>query len=220
MILSLNSISLSTNEINYLRNKLIRWGRNNFDDFPWRTTKNMWHALVAEIMLQRTRAEQVLPTYIDFTKKYERPEQFKQGDRKSIFVSLGLPQRENLLLKLAHILSEKNLPEGKVDLLELPGVGEYVASAFRSFHQNICDTIIDSNIVRFYGRYYGFRVHNETRRDKNFINLAKKLTPKRSYKDYNYSLIDFTRKICRPKPICAECIFKRKCIYFGNISNT
>ena len=47
--------------------------------------------------------------------------------------------------------------DNKIDLLKLPGVGEYIASAFRSFHFGKREFIIDSNVVRLYGRFYGWR---------------------------------------------------------------
>lgn len=38
--------------------------------YPWRQTKNWFHLLMAEMMLRRTRADQVLPVYKEFTDRY------------------------------------------------------------------------------------------------------------------------------------------------------
>ena len=56
--------------ISYFKKRLIDWGRVNFKDFPWRRTKNKWHYLVAEIMLQRTKADQVEPVYLSFVRSF------------------------------------------------------------------------------------------------------------------------------------------------------
>ena len=45
---------------------LIRWGRRNARAYPWREQLPLWQALIAEVMLQRTRAEQVVPTFNEF----------------------------------------------------------------------------------------------------------------------------------------------------------
>ena len=102
------------------------------------------------------------------------------------------------LKKLAKIISEKEISTDKKELLELPGIGEYIASAFRSLHFGIRDAIIDSNVVRLYGRFFGMKTDSETRRKKWIIELSNNLTPINEYKAYNYGLIDFTRKICKP----------------------
>ncbi|WNF21311.1 hypothetical protein [Mesobacillus jeotgali] len=190
---------------------LLQWEETNFVDFPWRSTSNMWHALVAEVMLQRTRAEQVVPVYEEFSNKYPTPKSYLDDDFSLIFCKLGLPKRQVELQKLAVIFNEKHIPIDKRELLGLPGVGPYISAAFRSFHLGIPDTIIDSNVVRLYGRYFGFKTHAETRREKWFIQFAEKLTPISDNRKYNYGLIDFTRAICRPAPKCNECPLNKKC---------
>ncbi len=35
---------------------LTRWGRRNAREYPWREELPLWQALIAEVMLQRTRA--------------------------------------------------------------------------------------------------------------------------------------------------------------------
>ncbi|PWW32311.1 A/G-specific DNA-adenine glycosylase [Cytobacillus oceanisediminis] len=197
----------------YLVNTLLNWGEQNYDLFPWRFTTNKWHALVAEIMLQRTKAEQVVPVYCKFVSKYETPKQYLDDSKAQVFKSLGLIWREKYLKELANILTKEGLPAEKKALLSLPGVGQYIASAKRTFHLGIPDTIIDSNVVRLYGRYYGFKTNSETRRKRNFLLLAQTLTPERNHKNYNYALIDFTRKICKVNPLCKRCPLLHECEY-------
>jgi len=200
--------------INYFRSGIVKWGRKNFSDFPWRHTENRWHALVAEIMLQRTNAEQVLPVYKSFCKKYVEPGDFLKDRRARVFSSLGLLWREEPFRDLQIILSSQKIPCEKNDLLKLPCIGDYVASSFRSLHLNLRDVIIDSNVVRIYGRYFGFETDGETRRKKWFIDLSRAITPVRTFRDFNYGVIDFTREVCTPSSHCIECILKRRCSYF------
>jgi A/G-specific adenine glycosylase len=202
--------------VKYFRSKLIKWEKENFVDFPWRKSKNEWYSLAVEIMLQRTRAEQVLPVYLVFCNKYKTPEDYYNDEFANIFESLGLQQRNKEFKQLAKILSTQEIPEEKEILLKLPGVGEYVASAYRSLHLNKRDVIIDSNVVRLLSRFFGFDAHGETRRQKWFIKLANTLTPQRNFYFYNYALIDFPRAICKTRALCKKCVFKNKCAYYLN----
>lgn len=200
-------------DINYFRRKVLVWGRSNYADFPWRSTSNRWHALVAEIMLQRTKAEQVLPVYISFADKYRIPEDFINDKSARPFEPLGLHWRDREFRSLTTVLANGNVPEAREVLLKLPGVGPYISAAFRSLHAGVRDVIIDSNVVRLYGRYFGFLTDGETRRKKWFMHLAERITPLKSFKDFNYGLLDFTRMVCRPRPRCLECILRQQCNY-------
>jgi A/G-specific adenine glycosylase len=198
-----------------LRENIIIWGQANYADFPWRHTPNRWHALVAEIMLQRTRAEQVLPAYLDFTAKYMTAADYAADPDGRVFATLGLNWREKYFRELATVLTgSAEIPSDKDALLQLPGIGHYIASAYRSMHLGLRDVIIDSNVVRIYGRFFGFETDGETRRKKWFIDLADRITPVNRFRDYNYGLIDFTRTVCRPAALHNQCPVTQDCRYF------
>lgn len=204
-------VFVNKNKKNFFQKKVVSWGKENFENFPWRSTQNKWHAIVAEIMLQRTRADQVLPVYEEFAQKYPYPEDYLKGKDDNIFNKLGLNWREQQLKNLAKFLSENEFPEEKKELLELPGVGEYISSAFISLHLNRRETIIDSNVVRIYGRFFGISVGPEIRRKKWFKEFANEITPVEDFKVFNYGLLDLTRKICNQNPLCRLCCLKEKC---------
>ena len=197
---------------------IIEWGKDNFAPYPWRKTKNKWHALTAEIMLQRTNADQVVIVYEKFCKKYKSPGDLLKKPGVKLFKNLGLHWRNKQIKKLAKTFLEKSIPDSKADLLKLPCIGEYIASAYRSLHLGEREYIIDSNVVRIFGRYFGFKTDGETRRKNWFRELSDRTTPLNEFKQFNYGLIDFTRKICRIKPLCNECILRRKCDYFKVIT--
>jgi A/G-specific adenine glycosylase len=134
-----------------------------------------------------------------------------------MFSGLGLHWRVRLIRKLAQELATHGIPEDKEKLLELPGIGPYAASAFLSFHVGKRHAIIDSNVVRLYGRLFGFPIHGETRRNKQFIAVADWMTPERRFQKYNYALLDFTREICRVKPKCEACPLRMYCVFYRNL---
>jgi len=61
----------STPEIHQLdvvsiRESLLEWWSKHKVNYPWRRRIPMWQAIVAEIMLQRTKANQVVPVFSEF----------------------------------------------------------------------------------------------------------------------------------------------------------
>jgi len=193
------------------------WGRAHYENFPWRETPSHFHALVAELMLQRTKAEQVLPVYNDFVKLCPSLKSAKNVTDTQIrdkLKSLGLNWRIDNIVKLTKTLSEKgHVPIEYESLIRLPGVGPYVASAFLSFHTDQRHFIIDSNAVRLWGRIFGLETDAETRRKKWFRELVDDITPDKAFRCFNYAVIDITRAICKPKPLCNACPLNEFCCY-------
>lgn len=207
-------LDISVKDRSYFTQKILRWAESNFSLFPWRKTKNDWHVLVAEIMLQRTNADQVVSVYKAFTERYKRPGDLLKNSKPGLFNNLGLLKREKRLKALAEILVKQKIPEDKKDLLKLPGVGNYIASAYRSLHLGKRDVIIDSNVVRILGRFFVFSTDSETRRKRWLIEFVDQITPIKKFMDFNYGLIDFTRRICKTTPLCNRCVLRRKCNYY------
>lgn len=200
----------------FLQRRLLAWGRDNFSDFPWRHENNLFHALVAEILLQRTRAEQVVPVYREFVKRFPHPASLAEASIsqvEAVIAPLGLKWRAKLLPELGRKLTEAHaeVPVDIQSLRNVPGVGPYATAAFLSLHAGKRAPIVDSNVVRFYGRFFGFDTGPETRRNKAILQLAECVTPERQYRDFNYALIDFTRAICRPKPHHELCPLADRC---------
>jgi A/G-specific adenine glycosylase len=130
-------------DIVYFRRKLLRWGKENYTSFAWRSVDNLWHALIAEIMLQRTRSDVVEPEYIKFINEYPNPQMYLLKEQPETFKNLGLPGREQIIKDIAKVLKESNQLKEKKDLLAIKGVGNYTAAAVRSMYFNVRDTIVD-----------------------------------------------------------------------------
>jgi len=211
--------SIDTKKIKYLKTKVIGQSERLWESFLWRYTNNMYHALTVEIMLQRTRAEQVEPIYRNFTEHYSSPGEYLEKCSHNIFTHLGLLGRNLQFQKLSQILVlRKEIPIEKNELLKLPGVGLYVASAFRSLHLRKRDTLVDSNIIRFYGRFFGLDYKKVSHRDRGIQELSERITPKYIFRTFNYAVLDFTRKICKPiNPECGNCFLNKKCNFYHQL---
>lgn len=197
---------------------LIAWGKTNYRDYPWRRTSNRFHAIIAEIMLQRTKAEQVLAVYNYFTQKYGSPDDVCSDSIENvnaILKPLGLRWRAKGILDFSATVRERgSIPGSFEELTKLPSIGQYVASAFLSLHDNQCFSLIDANTVRVWGRVFGFETDAETRRKKKFKELVDSLTPETNFKDFNYAILDFSSLVCKTVPLCEICLINKMCCYY------
>jgi len=210
---------LSSKQISHIRKKIYEWEIQNFRSFPWREETNPFHAIIAEILLQRTRAEQVVPVYLKFKKTFPDARTLSSTDIQiigDVIKPLGLKWRASILKEAGKHLEKKYdgiPPDNYKELIQIPGVGPYVASAFLSLHRGIRYSIIDSNIIRLYTRLFGFNYNPDLRRKKDFQEFCETITPENKFRLFNYGLIDFTRSICKSKPRCKTCMFSGICQY-------
>lgn len=208
-----------------IRNKIIQWGKENTDDFPWRHTQSLYQIVLAEIMLIRTSAEQVLPVYKKFIKEYPTPQDLENleiEEIKSIIKSIGLPWRAKTIKEMSDFLIKNEIKHedpDESDLMKIPGVGEYSSSAILVFFYEKRAIPVDTNTVRFVERISGEEFSGESRRNDKLKGYLDGLIPaeeRRSVK-FNISLIDFMRKICTSKnPGCNNCSISNLCYYYLN----
>jgi A/G-specific adenine glycosylase len=207
-------------KIEAIRSRLVGWGEANYKNYPWRENSNPYLALVAELLLTRTRAENVLPVYNRFTNEFPTPASLAEADLEHIgrlVHPLGLRWRVPLLKALGKRLAELgHVPTEPKELLELPGIGPYSAAAWLSFHAGRRGVLVDSNVVRWICRLLCREYNAETRRKKWLIQLADKLTPHERTDTYNYAVLDFTMQVCVPgRPKCEICPIGADLCCFG-----
>ena len=209
-------------EIRYFRNRVVRWFDKNKRAYPWRRTRNPFKVLIAEIMLRRTRADQVKAVYEKLFKKYPDIKSLAEANDKriqEISYPLGLKWRLPAISLVARELEEKfhyRIPETREELKTLPGVGEYVAGAVLSIAYNKREWIVDSNIVRLFKRYFGIKTSKEGRRDKHVIKIAETYISEGDPKKDNLALLDFTALVCVPRnPKCYTCPLSDSCYYYS-----
>lgn len=210
----------SQENVSLFRNKIIQWFYGNKRTFPWRQTRDPFRLLIAEIMLRRTKADQVKPVYKSLFNDYpdcEAMAKAKNRKLEPILYPLGLKWRIPAFTLVARELKEKfqcKVPRTRKELTALPGVGEYVAGAVLSIAYNKKEWIVDSNIVRLFKRYFGIKTSKEGRRDKHVIEIAKIYASGKNPRKANMAILDFTALICTPRtPTHEKCPLKRSCYY-------
>lgn len=208
--------------IKFFRNKIIKWFKKKGRKYPWRETSDPFHILIAEMMLRRTKADQVKPVYNKLFTEYLDIEAMANAEDKKleqILHPLGLKWRTPAFALVAREIKEKyqcEIPKTREKLTTLPGVGEYVAGAVLSIAYNKKEWIVDSNIVRLFKRFFGIKTSKEGRRDKHVIEIAKVYSSGKNPRDANLAILDFSALICVPRiPKCKSCPLSNSCYHFN-----
>lgn len=205
--------------IRRIRRRLLGWGRTHYISFPWRSETDPWLTLVAELLLQRTRATQVEPVFREFRERFPEAAALVQAGpeaAENTTARLGIHWRGPLLYGLALAARDNGgaPPEELIRLRAITGVGPYTAAAWLSLHRGHRAVIVDSNVARWLSRMTG-RPYNRDPRNVRWVNeLANQLTPQRSFRAYNYAVLDFTMTVCTPRgPDCRNCPIRQDCHY-------
>ncbi len=176
--------------------------------------------MVAEFMLQRTRADQVANVYKDFTEKYPDVVSLSKARMRDVgkyTKHLGIHWRAKHFVESSRFIVKAyggKIPADREKLLAIPGVGEYVAGAILTAGYRRPEWVIDANIARFFDRLYNFRLKGELRRKPKIVDAAKKFFTHPQPRKLLFSLLDFTALICTPrKPRCTICPLNRGCRY-------
>jgi A/G-specific adenine glycosylase len=203
--------------------RLLKWFEANRRTFSWRGESDPYKIAVAEILLQKTRAEKVDEFFKYFIQKYPTPSSLLKlslTELEEELKPLGLHrQRAKRLRELAESLVEKyggTLPDSIEELLALPGIGEYVANAVLCFAFGKEVPLVDTNVVRVLKRVYLMETIRDARRDPRVWEKAWKILPRGRAKEFNWALIDFAALVCKPRnPECGSCVLGDICKWRG-----
>ena len=212
---------MSCKKNSIIRKKILAYYQNNKRDLPWRTkqdnNQDPYFTLVSEIMLQQTQVNTALGYYKKFIKKWPNLNSLAQANIEDVLTmwsGLGYYSRAKNLLKTAKIINEEYdgiIPNKYKDLIRLPGVGEYTASAIVSFAFGKFSVVIDTNVKRFISRVNGLNKNDIVNKFK-FNEMAKKMFPKSNSGKFAQAIMDFSSDICiKRNPSCSICFLKNNC---------
>jgi A/G-specific adenine glycosylase len=126
---------------------------------PWRLRHaTPWGVFLSEIMAQQTPIARVEPIWLDWMERWPAPADLaaaSPGDAVRAWGRLGYPRRALRLHEAASAMVARHGGEvpGTVDeLLALPGVGHYTASAVACFAFGVPATVLDTNVRRVLAR--------------------------------------------------------------------
>lgn len=198
---------------------LVEWFTPHARDLPWRQNRTPYRVWVAEVMLQQTRVDTVVPYYERFLGKF--PTIFalaaaSQEDVLKVWEGLGYYARaRNLHAAARKIVAENDgrLPGSFKELVKLPGIGRYVGGAIASFAFGEDTVAVDGNAHRVLCRF--FCVEDDVGRSaiqRELEGLTRQLLPPGRAGTFNEALIELGAVICTPRmPKCGECPLSPGC---------
>jgi A/G-specific adenine glycosylase len=208
----------------FARKALLAWAEQSARVFPWRKTSDPYRILMAEMMLRRTQARQVVNVYNQFVAHYPDITSLDLASTEEVtevLRPLGLSWRAANFKILAHEIVTQygsSIPRDRQQLLSLTGIGPYVAEAVRCFAYHEPSTIVDTNTVRVAARYFGFSYNPESRRRSMVIDAVSHLVDQHEPARSNYALLDFAATVCQArKPLHHNCPLAGYCVYYQRL---
>lgn len=185
-----------------------RDARATRDLLPWRSERDPWRVLVAEVMLAQTQASRVAecyPAVISRMGTVNATADLSTTALVELWNGLGYYRRALSLRAAAIVIRDRfdgEMPATLDELLELPGVGQYTARAILAFSFDHEVAVIDTNIGRVLARAVAGRALSI----RAAQHLADEIVGSRQPRDWNLALMDFGATLCTARaPRCDQC---------------
>lgn len=199
---------------------LQQWYDTNHRDLPWRHTSDAYLIWLSEIILQQTRVVQGLDYYRRFVEAYPSVDLLAaaaEDDVLKLWQGLGYYSRARNLHKAARMVVELfdgTFPTRYADLIRLPGVGPYTASAIASFSSGEAVATVDGNVYRVLARLFDIETPiDSTQGQQLFAALAQQELDPRHAARHNQAMMEFGALLCTPlSPQCDVCPLADLCL--------
>lgn len=206
------------------RKLVVRWWNLSGRVFPWRRTRaSLYHQVISEVLLQRTKAETVAAFWPSFINRFPNWQSIASApleEVERILKPIGLSKQRSPRLKaLASIIAQRNgrFPRIREEIEGLPGVGQYIANAIELFSGDEARPLVDVNMARVLERYFGPRKLADIRYDPYLQSLAHRVVDGANPKDVNWAILDFAAVVCSvSRPNCAKCPLHQRCLHFNS----
>jgi A/G-specific adenine glycosylase len=204
-----------------IQRRLLLWFDTNDRGYPWRrASATKYERVIAEVLLQRTRADVIARMFGAFIAMYpswRRLAAASRGELEEVLKPLGLWKRRALSMSsLAEVMSlrQGRFPKERRDLEELPAVGQYVCNAILMFDQGICQPLLDVNLARVLERLFGPRKLADIRYDPYLQRLSLQIVQHQNPKSINWAFLDLAALVCTIRsPKCSICPLHNQCCY-------
>jgi A/G-specific adenine glycosylase len=190
---------------------LLDWYALNARDLPWRRTRDPYAILVAEVMLQQTQVDRVIPKWHAWLRRFPTLTDLASAPTSEAirqWQGLGYNVRAVRLRAIACQVVEQHgglLPDSLEGLLALKGVGRYTAGAVACFAFEQPVAMVDTNVRRVLSRVFGVQ-------PACVADLAERAVPSGTAYAWNQALMDLGATLCRAKQaLCLVCPLVSEC---------
>jgi A/G-specific adenine glycosylase len=203
--------NISAQNVAMFRRLLLGWYAQSQRKLPWRGATDPYHVLVSEIMLQQTRVAVVQERYTEFITQFSSPERLANAREATVLAAwsgLGYYRRARALHGAAkEIIRRGSFPRSVPDLMELPGVGRYTASAVASIAFSEPVAVVDGNVKRVIDRLANRKTQPaDANTEIQYWEVAEQLLDRQSPGDFNQAMMELGALVCLPaRPLCDAC---------------
>jgi A/G-specific adenine glycosylase len=204
-----------------IASRLLKWfdaaGRKHL---PWQQDPTSYRVWISEIMLQQTQVATVIPFYERFMSRF--PDVFALAaapidEVLHLWTGLGYYARARNLHRAAAIIVAEHrghFPRTLEAMQSLPGIGRSTAGAILALSQSARHPILDGNVKRVLGRYFGLvGFPGDKKIEQQLWTLADSCTPSDRVANYTQAIMDLGAMICvRSRPLCMACPLSETCV--------
>lgn len=191
-----SSVVITEQDKAFIDNVLLYYKKYGRHDLLWRKNISAYRVLVSEIMLQQTQVSRVIPKFNQWLKTFPTRSRLGKASLKDVLIlwqGLGYQRRAKALHSIA--ASTSKIPKDFYELLKLPGIGIYTASAISSFAYNtFSHPVLETNIRT--ALIETFHIHRHEINDETLYEDLRRLeksalVQKMGARDWYYALMDY-----------------------------
>jgi A/G-specific adenine glycosylase len=201
-----------------IREALISWFGDAARNLPWRRTRDPYHILVAEVMLQQTQVDRVVPKYQMFLNQFPTIEALAAAPTSEViraWSGLGYNRRAVNMQRTARAVLEQyggEFPHDITELRALPGIGPYTAGALACFAYEQDVAFMDTNIRRVLRRVFVGPEERNTTSEAKLLTIAQAAVPPSKGWIWNQAIMELGALICTAaSPACWRCPLRTYC---------
>jgi A/G-specific adenine glycosylase len=215
---SLTHVDLST-----IHHLALSWYDQHQRILPWRQDCDPYKVLVSEFMLQQTTVPTVLKRFQPFLDRFPTIVDLANATQHDVMCAwqgLGYYRRAVSLHQSSQKIAQDfggKIPSTYDELIQLPGIGPYIAAAVGSICYDQKTIAFDTNVSRVMARFFSITLE-KNERDRIFRRHAH-LWAKDLERigDFNQALMDIasaycgaTTAQCGPCPLSSCCLSSKK----------
>jgi A/G-specific adenine glycosylase len=190
------------------RARVLEWFARSGRDLPWRSTRDPYQVLVAEVLAQQTQAGRAAAGYARFLERFPDTDALAAATPAEVlraWQGMGYNRRALALRGAARAVRERGAwPPSVAELQRLPGVGPYTARAVACFAYGQPVAPVDTNVARVLARaLLGRDPAQLTPAARQ--RLADAALPAERAWAWSSAVMDVGAAFCRPRPRCDDC---------------
>lgn len=186
---------LREQRVKNFRKKIYAYYKKHGRKLPWRETKDPYHILVSEIMLQQTQVDRVIDKYNQFIATFPTVTKLAKASVAAVLMTwqgLGYNRRALMLHRCADIIVNEYkgiIPDSPILLEKLPGIGKATASSICAFAFSSPVIFIETNIRTVF--IHEFLRNRSLISDTDLIPLVEQTLHKRNPHKWYSALMDY-----------------------------